>query len=87
MRPKWAVLRSMFLLISYPIGRHIWLKAQGLKVLNELRSPVIDLREWKTVSFALQIQSVHSWLLVFTPLQQFALVWLERFDRIPFLRG
>ena len=39
-----AVLRSMFLLIGTSLWLPFWLKLQvGLKVLHELRSPVIDL--------------------------------------------
>ena len=39
-----AVLRSMFLLIGTSLWLPSWLKLQvGLKVLHELRSPVIDL--------------------------------------------
>ena len=38
-----AVLRSMFLLVKVFHWTPLWLKLQvGLKVLRELRSPVID---------------------------------------------
>ena len=41
-----AVLRSMFLLVMMFHWTPLWLKSQvGPKVLHELRSPVIDLRE------------------------------------------
>ena len=41
-----AVLRSMFLLVRMFHCTPIWLKSQvGLKVLHELRSPALDLRE------------------------------------------
>ena len=60
-----AVVRS----ISYPIGRHIRLKSQvRLKVLHELRSHVIDLREWKTVSFALRYRVYNRGYWSLTPL-------------------
>ena len=73
-----AVLRSMFLLI----GTSLWLPflaqvTSRLKVLHELRSPVIDLCERKQVIRAADIGRVCVcvWLRTI-PLQQFALVWL-----------
>ena len=67
--PKLGSCSEVCVIVGYNVPlTAIWLKAQvGLKVLHELRSRVIDLIEWKTVSFVLRIPSLQPWLLVFTP--------------------